>query len=180
MNNDSGLYGWLIDNVHYNEDTGDCTWLTSKWNRSHSKGHNIGDMFGYVSSGYISVDLISFGFGRHQVHRLIWLMKTGSMPSNTIDHINRISTDNRWCNLREATAAQQVMNRTIMKTNTSGHVGIRIQRYNKQQVPYYTATLGANDKTYYYSSYNIDDCIEWRANKVKEHHRDFGIILYKE
>jgi hypothetical protein len=52
------------------------------------------------------------------VHRLIWAMKTGEWPEHSIDHINRDPLDNRWVNLREATAAEQCQNRSRPTAST--------------------------------------------------------------
>lgn len=62
----------------------------------------------------------------HREHRLIWLMVTGSKPPETIDHINRIGTDNRWCNLRESTPEQQNLNRAFSKAKYTGVVHCRL------------------------------------------------------
>lgn len=44
-------------------------------------------------------------------HRVIFLMMMGRWPSPTTDHLNRVKTDNRWSNLREATHGEQAANR---------------------------------------------------------------------
>ena len=48
---------------------------------------------------------------QYQEHRIIWMLVTGDDPGElTIDHINRISTDNRWDNLRICTIQDNKMN----------------------------------------------------------------------
>lgn len=56
-----------------------------------------------------------------QVHRVIWLMHTGKWPVEQLDHIDRVRTNNRLGNLREATHAQNMLNRS---DNKSGHPNI--------------------------------------------------------
>lgn len=101
----------------YDESTGRLTWVASKSVRVKN-----GAEAGYVNArGYRAVSIA----GRMvQAHRLIFLMQTGSWPAHQIDHINGNRADNRWSNLREATASQNHMNSGRSRNNTSGVRGV--------------------------------------------------------
>ena len=60
------------------------------------------------------------------VHRVVWLMMTGSFPTTTIDHINRVRSDNRWSNLRLATITQQAGNTIRTDGKVTGVRGVRM------------------------------------------------------
>lgn len=52
-------------------------------------------------------------FGReYKAHRVALCIVNGSWPPDEVDHINKDRTDNRLCNLREATHAENMRNRT--------------------------------------------------------------------
>lgn len=57
-------------------------------------------------------------------HRLAWLYVHGEFPTDQIDHVNRVRTDNRIENLRLATNAENAQNMSKYRTNTSGVVGV--------------------------------------------------------
>lgn len=62
----------------------------------------------------------------YMAHRLAWLHVHGEWPRNEVDHANRIRSDNRIANLREATRTQNRANTTIRRNNTSGFKGVTL------------------------------------------------------
>ena len=57
-------------------------------------------------------------------HRVIWAIAYGEWPLSSIDHANGDPSDNRLCNLRSATMAQNTWNSRIRCTNRSGFKGV--------------------------------------------------------
>lgn len=54
------------------------------------------------------------------VHRIAWALHSGEYPAVEIDHINGDGADNRLCNLRPATSAQNNQNRRLSARNKTG------------------------------------------------------------
>ena len=65
----------------------------------------------------------------------------GKWPIDNIDHINNITSDNRICNLREATSSQNQANSPIQKNNTTGYKGVSVEGIK------YKATIQVNKKS---------------------------------
>lgn len=87
----------------YNEETGKVYWKE----RVH-KRIRVGQECGRITDhGYRKLRV--FGT-EYYVHRLVWLLKTGSWPVYTIDHINNDRLDNRFENLRDIPVQQNVWN----------------------------------------------------------------------
>lgn len=108
----------LKEVLHYNPDTGRCTWKVSP--STHVK---IGDDAGHLHNGYVRVTIDGI---RIMAHRLAWLFMTGCLPLQKIDHRNGMRSDNRWGNLREGSNSFNLQNqRRPMITNTTGLLGVK-------------------------------------------------------
>lgn len=64
----------------------------------------------------------------YRAHRILWLLKHKQFPEFEIDHINQDRSDNRICNLREATPQQNSRNRSLRSDNKSGAVGVHFHK----------------------------------------------------
>lgn len=62
---------------------------------------------------------------RIRAHTAAWALATGAYPQGVIDHINGDRADNRLCNLREVTQAQNVLNCRVRKHNKLGLKGVK-------------------------------------------------------
>ena len=112
----------------YSPETGDFIRLTSAYMNPAGSIAGTFDKDGYrqISIGPRKATKI------YKSHRLAWLYMTGEWPKGHIDHINGNPSDNRWCNLREATPTQNVANAKRRKDNTSGFKGVCWYRKTKK------------------------------------------------
>jgi len=60
----------------------------------------------------------------YMFHRLAFFYVLGRWPKDQVDHVNGIRDDNRWANLREATASQNIHNRGASALSSSGVKGV--------------------------------------------------------
>ena len=108
----------LKDILTYNLETGIFIWNKDTFN----KRCKVGKIAGSFDCGYIRITIKS---KRFLAHRLAWFYMNGIWPNNNIDHINGIKNDNRICNLRLATIAENQQNRFNASSNsTHGYLGI--------------------------------------------------------
>lgn len=92
-----------------------------------------------------------------------------------IDHINGNPKDNRKQNLRVATYAQNGMNKRFMSTNTSGVMGV----YLNKKANFWCAQISINDKTIYVGgSKDKAKAIKARLRAEKEYYGEFAPQKY--
>lgn len=92
-----------------------------RWNKESCKRLVKGAVAGTLDNGYT---MIGIDRKQYRAHRLAWVYVYGYMPTEQIDHINGLKTDNRIENLRLATHGQNCANRTLQSNNTSGYKGV--------------------------------------------------------
>lgn len=81
-----------------------------------------GSIAGWVSGNgyrYLRIDRKTY-----RASRLVWLYMNGVMPPHQVDHINRVTTDDRIANLRLAKPSQNKANSSLYRNNTSGFKGV--------------------------------------------------------
>lgn len=99
--------------ISYDPDTGTIRRLTAAMQAVTTK----------TAKGYILVGVI----GRRMYgHRLAWALHYGEWPSEQIDHINGNRCDNRICNLRHVSHAENLYNSKVRKHSTTGIKGVKL------------------------------------------------------
>lgn len=112
--------GELKELFNYNESTGDLTWRPRTAERcghvntaKYFNDNHAGNKVGYKNKrGYLE---LTMGPKYYLCHRIIWKWMTGEEPPAVIDHINQVTDDNRWVNLRASDSSQNVANSKLRK-----------------------------------------------------------------
>lgn len=123
---------WLL----YNPKNGIFTWKKSpKW------GVLVGDRAGQITKrGCRVISLLRVPMIKE--HRLAWLYLYGVWPTKFIDHINGDPSDNRICNLREATPLENSQNLRRHREHTPN---IFFRKDRQKWISYYNYN---NKRTY--------------------------------
>lgn len=95
---------------------------------------------------------------------------TGKWPEDKIDHINLCKSDDRWCNLREATHTQNMCNKTHTARSLTKTKGV-------QQLPSgrYSAVIQIDHTNIYLGSYDtLEEARAVYLEAAKEYHGEFA------
>lgn len=105
----------LREHLSYDPETGQFVWL---------KGKKAGKVAGsFDGRGYRQIGLL---YSMCKAHRLAWLYMTGEWPEGFIDHINHVTADNRFSNLRVADAVLNGQNQIrAQKRSSHGFMGVK-------------------------------------------------------
>ena len=127
----------LRELLHYDSDTGEFRW----WERVGEE-IRLGGVAGCIR---ICVD------GRtYRAHQLACLYITGRWGRPMIDHRDGDATNNRWSNLRQATASQNGANARRRRQNASGYKGVSLDKRSGR----YRASIGGNGRRIYLGTFD--------------------------
>lgn len=148
-------------------DSGKLRWK-KKTGRSTQLGKEIG-----VNSGKGYLTFKFFG-SRYKVHRVVWMMLKGPIPDGMeIDHINHVRDDNRIENLRLVSRIENMKNKSIYKSNSSGFCGVCCRSDGV-----YTAYINFNGENIFLGNFKeMDNAISARlaAEKLYGFHDNHGL-----
>ena len=134
----------LRELFEYNVDTGDFVRI------SPVRKANVGDVAGCIGKhGYVA---ISVDCKRYYAHRLAFIYMTGDCPK-TVDHKDRVRSNNKWSNLRESTAQLQEANKTKCQGVTSRFKGVHFSKQKKG----YVAKIKIDGKELYLGTHECED-----------------------
>jgi len=143
----------LKELLHYEQDTG--LFIRKTTINRHKAGSISGAR---QNKGYIQMMIDGKNY---LAHRLAWFYVYGEWPKNQIDHINRIKTDNRICNLRDVNNSTNQHNNSTRRHNTSGTTGVM----NLKSRNCWGAQIYVNNKRIYLGVYKTkEDAILARKN----------------
>lgn len=115
------MYETLKSLLNYDKSTGVFTWKVGVGRCK--RGDQAGSAHG---KGYIRIQVLGNNI---LAHRLAWMFVYGDFPSDQIDHINGIKSDNRILNLRNVTATTNSQNMHFARvTSKSGLLGVESHR----------------------------------------------------
>lgn len=149
--------------LRYDPDTGLIYW-TAK-GKGMIKKKAAGTL---LYSGYLG---ICIGPKRWQAHRIAWALHHGVWPKDQIDHINGVKTDNRICNLREATNSENGKNLGLSKANTSGFKGVCFDKRTSK----WRATIKVNFKAKCLGRFErIEDAVKARKDAEAKYFKEWN------
>jgi hypothetical protein len=153
----------LIELLEYDPDSGIFTWKYTRSNRA-VKGSIAGTI---TEDNYISITINS---KIYRAHRLAWFYCFQDWPTNSIDHINGIRSDNRLDNLREVTYTQNSYNTRAHIDSATKVKGVYFNKLNNN----YRAQIRYNGKTISLGSFKtVEEASTAYNKKAVELHGEF-------
>lgn len=136
--------------LRYEPETGKLFWLprdreffqTSNQFKTWNARYANKEAFTAINcNSYFSGTLLHRGY---LAHRVIWAMQTGQWPESRLDHIDRNRLNNKFQNLRTATAYQNSTNKTSKVNSSSKYLGVSWHRDRQK----WAASIRSNGSNY--------------------------------
>lgn len=142
--------------------------VAAGWNIAHAGAQCGSKTGGTKGNHYLGIKVNNVLI---HAHLIAWAIMTGEWPEHSIDHINCIRLDNRWCNLRAATRQQQSWNRATTKRRRLGKLKGVYREVNR-----FKAQIRINGKVIRLGSFATEEEAHaaWKAAAQKLHGEFFN------
>ena len=118
----------------------------AKWNSRYADTEAL---LALNAGGYRHGKILS---KKYLAHRVIWAIETGAWPVGEIDHINNDRSDNRICNLRQASSSENSRNTKSRRGSSSQYLGVSwVKRIQKWQ-----ASLQVSGKRFFLGNFDLE------------------------
>jgi len=110
----------------------------------------------------------------YYAHRIAWLLYCKEDPGEKhIDHKNHNGLDNRICNLRVATNAQNQYNKEVAQSNITGYKGVFKNKSYYRSKPYFARASIDGNRFCLGCFHTAEEASEAYQRFCKEHHGEF-------
>lgn len=127
-------------------------------------------------SGYIFINFNYMNKARYiSAHRLAWYITNNDLFNLEVDHINHNRSDNRICNLRAVSRAENNKNVSIRNDNNTGSTGVGFVKKTKK----YRSRIRVDGKLINLGTFDlIADAISARKQAEKKYnfHENHGAL----
>lgn len=137
-----------------------------------SRSYRIGDIVGRsLPNGYLYGCVNG---SKVYMHRLAWLLHTGSWPAAEIDHRNGVRHDNRIENLREATRRENMQNQRAARVSnlSSRFIGVNWMKTKAK----WRAEIRINGKKKHLGLFEVEADAAAAYIEAKRLHHTFGLL----
>jgi len=175
----------LRELLDYNPDTGDLVWKTRdpKWFTAteYRTAQGCANNWNARRAGTAAFTCVgNHGYREGRIfgqsflaHRVVYAIVEGVWPTYQVDHVDGCRTNNRWCNLRPCTRAENARNGTPY--GSSGFLGV----HKASHPGSYTARVHANGVSHYVGGgRNPESLARLRDKKAKELHGVFARLNF--
>lgn len=135
----------LLEVLHYNPETGVWTNIITR-----SSGAVAGEHPGNIKKGYRRIRIDNKVYTSA---RLAWFYMTRGQPLFTIDHINRVRDDDRFCNIRDVTMSENNRNKEGISYSGDGVY------YRKDRNQYRARTYVEGRRVHIGNFYTFDEAL---------------------
>jgi len=148
---------YLRENYSFNPQTGRLT-------RKKCRYRSLIGTDPTIEKGYAYLSIKGIPF---LAHRVAWAIHFGAWPEHLLDHINGIKTDNRICNLREATHKENLWNNHSPVKAKSGYRGVHKLARSKRYVARIRHNRKLIDIGYYDTAEEASEAYKAEAMRIR-------------